>query len=268
MKVLRGDTTDWLRPDSPTALAVGVFDGVHAGHRAVIAALLEAAGRRRLTPGVVTFDPHPLEVVAPERAPAVLTGLEQRVELLGDLGVELVAIVPFDVETREWSADRFVELLTNRLAAALLVIGEDFRFGRDRIGDAAFLVAAGLEQGFETIVLSLVGEPVPASSSAIRRMLAEGDVEAAAAALGRPHEAWGVIPEGEFAALQLPAGIAVPAPGRYLVTLGRGAGESSPAEATIVHEGGPSVDLIPHPGSGPWRVRFLSVIDRSSGRGP
>lgn len=260
MNVLRGDTADWHRPVRPTALAVGVFDGVHAGHRAVVSALLGAAARRRLTPGVVTFDPHPLEVVAPDRAPAVLTGLEQRLELLEGLGVELVAIVPFDVETREWSAERFVDLLVNRLAASLLVVGEDFRFGRDRAGDAAFLVAAGLEQGFETMVLSLVGEPVPASSSTVRRMLAEGLVEEAAAALGRPHEVWGMIPDGQEVPLVVPDRTAVPAAGRYLVTLGRSAEESIPAEATVVSDGGRSIDLVPHPGGGRWRVRFISAI--------
>ena len=129
MRVLRGSAASWPREEAATALAIGVFDGLHSGHRAVLAELRSHADRIGVIPGVVTFDPHPLSVVAPEHAPALITDIEQRLELLQDLGIGLAAVVPFDAATRAWSPSDFaLGLLTERLRTRVVLVGEDFRF--------------------------------------------------------------------------------------------------------------------------------------------
>ena len=222
MKVLRGHAGSWPRQDTSSALAVGVFDGIHAGHRAVLAELITAASAAGLLPGVVTFDPHPLAVVAPERAPAMLTDIDHRIELLGDLGVELVAVVGFDEETRSWTPEHFaVDLLAGTLAARIILAGEDFRFGRDRAGDVAALRRMGELAGFRTIVVPLVGGG-RSSSSVLRAMIGTADLAGVTAELGRPHEVRGIARrDGTGFRIGLPAGMAVPPSGHYAVTLGR-----------------------------------------------
>jgi riboflavin kinase/FMN adenylyltransferase len=237
MRVLLGRAGDWPVQRHPSALAVGVFDGIHAGHRAVLGALGAAASRSGLLPGVVTFDPHPLTVVAPERAPAMLTGIGHRIELLADFGVELVAVVGFDEATRNWTPEHFaVDLLAGTLAARVVLAGEDFRFGRDRAGDVAGLRRMGEPAGFETVVVPLV-EGGRSSSSVLRAMIASGDLAGASAELGRPHEVRGVVrrhPTGCH--MVLPAGMALPPPGGYAVTVGRHGSESIPAQALIASD--------------------------------
>ena len=243
MRVLRGDPSGWDPGSSGHALAVGVFDGVHLGHRHVLAILRDQAAERGLEPGVLTFDPHPLTVVAPDRAPAMLTSLDHRIELLGNQGVEVIAVLDFDAAVREWSPATFVtETLAGALAVELVVVGEDFRFGKDRTGHVGLLREMGNGFGFRTEIVPLVGEDRPLSSTQIREMIAEGDVAGAAVALARPHELWGEVVQGSgrgrtigvpTANLALSPGVAVPKRGVYAVTAGRSAGESIPGVANV-----------------------------------
>ncbi len=242
MKVLLGNAATWPRQEAPSALAIGVFDGMHAGHRAVLGALTAVAEESGLVPGVVTFDPHPLTVVAPERAPAMLTGIEHRIELLGTLGVELVAVVGFDQETRNWTPEHFaVDLLAGTLAAQVVLAGEDFRFGRDRAGDVAGLQRMGESAGFSTLVVPLVGDG-RSSSSMLRAMIGAGDLAGTTAELGRPHELRGVVRrDGLGYRMKVPSGLAIPPAGGYAVTVGRDAAESISARAVL----GTDLEVVP-----------------------
>lgn len=261
MRVLLGNAATWPRQRAGSALAVGVFDGMHNGHRAVLRSLAAVAAEAGLVPGVVTFDPHPLTVVAPDRAPAMLTGVEHRVELLGALGVELVAVVGFDQNTRNWTPEHFaVDLLAGTLAAGAVLAGEDFRFGRDRAGDVGGLQRMGDSAGFRTIVVPLVGDG-RSSSSALRAMIGAGDLAEATVELGRPHELRGVV-RGDSRGLRmkLPRAMALPPKGGYVVTVGRDAAESIPARAEL----GADLEVVPaEPGvdlaGSLIRVRFLSA---------
>jgi riboflavin kinase/FMN adenylyltransferase len=243
VRVLRGHPTDWDVGPERTALAVGVFDGVHLGHRHVLGALVQRARERGIASGVVTFDPHPLAIVAPERVPPMLTTIEQRLELLEGLGVEVVAVVAFDDELRIWSPATFVtDLLAGSLHAATVVVGEDFRFGRDRTGHVGLLRELGMGLGFETEVVPLVGGDQPISSTRIRAMIAAGDVAGATAALGRPHEVRGIVVpgDGRGRSIGIPTanvaprpGIAMPRRGVYAVRAGRTADEDRAGVANV-----------------------------------
>src|SRR5579872_2466569 len=210
------------------AVTVGAYDGVHLGHRHVIAHLREAARGRGLDTVVVTFDRHPASVVRPESAPTTLTGLDQKLELLGELGVDRTLVVPFDRDRANESAEDFVErILVGALGTRLVVVGSDFHFGHDRKGDVALLQAMGGDLGFAVEPVALLSPdsgPV-ISSTRIRRLIAEGDVAAASALLGRPHEVRGAVKHGAgrgarllgFPTANIGVGreIAVPAAGVY-----------------------------------------------------
>lgn len=243
MRVVRGRPSTWPLAGARRAVAVGVFDGVHFGHRHVLARLRQRATESGLEAGVLTFDPHPLAVVAPDRAPAMLTGIEHRLELLSGLEVDVTAVLTFDEVVREWSPTAFVtETLASALEADLVVVGEDFRFGKDRSGHVGLLRELGGGLGFETEIVALVGEDRPVSSTRIREMVAAGDVTGAAATLGRPHELWGEVEAGDgrgrsigvpTANLTIPGGMAVPGGGVYAATVGRSAAEVIPAVVNI-----------------------------------
>lgn len=182
----------------PAAVAVGVFDGLHRGHQAVLATVRTRARERGLVPAVVTFDPPPAVVLAPERAPRRLQTLAQRLEGLATLGIERVRVVTFSHDLAHEGADAFVErVLVGEVHAAAVVVGEDFRFGRDREGDLARLVAAGARSGFSAEGLSIVGEGGRFSSTAVRRALDAGDVVEAARVLGRPFTLRGRVAPGD-----------------------------------------------------------------------
>lgn len=190
---------DGDRPDGrASAVAVGVFDGLHRGHQAVLARVRDAAASAGLVAGVVTFDPPPAVVVAPERAPRRLQTLGQRLEGLAALGIERVRVVAFTEALREESADGFVaRVLVGEVRARRVVVGEDFRFGRDREGDLARLGALGAASGFSVEGVAIVGEGGRFSSTAVRRALDDGDVEGAARALGRPFTLRGEVTAGD-----------------------------------------------------------------------
>lgn len=197
MIVLTGPPPDWeLQAD--TAVTVGVFDGVHIGHRRVIADLVARSESAGLAPAIVTFDPHPLSILAPERAPLMLTSVDQRIDQFSGLGVEITAILDFP-HIRHLTADQFCEdVLFRALGARHVVVGADFRFGRDRGGDAASLATAGERLGFEVTVVDLFGQADGViSSTRIRQLIGDGRVEDAAVLLGRPYELAGVVAEGD-----------------------------------------------------------------------
>jgi riboflavin kinase / FMN adenylyltransferase len=182
-----------------TAVTIGAYDGVHLGHRALLRDLSARADAAGLSTVVVTFDRHPAAVVRPESAPKQLTGLEQKLELLADCGIDRTVVVPFDLARAEESAEDFVkEVLVDQLSARLVVVGEDFHFGRGRRGNVELLRRLGARYGFEVVGVGLTGDGRDAvSSTRIRALLSEGDVEGAARLLGRPHEVRGHVVHGD-----------------------------------------------------------------------
>ena len=201
MIVLRGHPYEW-EVATPTAVTIGVFDGVHLGHRQVIADLVSGSGE--LDPAVLTFDPHPLAILAPERAPKMLTDIDQRLEQFRGLGVRVAGILHFP-DIRNFAADEFCErVLAGALTARRVVVGADFRFGRDRGGDADYLVRVGPGLGFAVEVLDMVGTgDAVVSSTRIRQALGSGRVEEAARLLARPYELKGIVVEGDRRGNQL-----------------------------------------------------------------
>jgi len=185
-------------PSGRSLVAIGNFDGVHRGHSAVISAALAEARERSLTPLVLTFHPHPAEVLGRVvRAP--LTLLERKVELIERLGPEIrVVVEPFTRELSQFSPEQFSrEFLSDALRASVVIVGENFRFGRERSGDLPALVELGAALGFEARASSLSGDAQgPYSSTRARAALAVGDLPAVANVLGRPHSLSGPVVHG------------------------------------------------------------------------
>jgi len=202
MRVFRGHSRS---VPAPVVLAIGNFDGVHLGHAALVRQLIGAAERARLAPTVLTFEPHPREFFAPGSAPARLSTLREKLELLGELGVEQTMVCPFNAGFAGLSADDFVEqVLVRGLRVRHLIIGDDFRFGRGRSGDFGLLKVCGERHGFsvESMASVLVdGERV--SSSGVRSALGTGDMARAARLLGRPYVIDGQVSHGDKIGRQL-----------------------------------------------------------------
>jgi len=180
-------------------VTVGTFDGVHIGHRDILRRLRERADESSCPALLVTFRPHPLEVVNPTAAPMLLTPGEEQLDALADSGPLLVAALPFTPALAAYSADAFVrDLLVGRYRARRLVIGYDHGLGRGRSGDAQFLTQMGRDIGFDVDVIPPTHDSrgVPISSSAIRTAVAHGDLAHARAALGRPYAFRGVVAPG------------------------------------------------------------------------
>ena len=198
MKVLRGSFWDWAPPDHGTVAAIGVFDGMHKGHQAVIRQAMTRARDLGIPTTVVTFHPHPLQLVAPDQAPRLITSLDQRLELIAALGVEVTAVLTFDEELRSLTPDDFAtDLLVGAIGTSAVVVGSDFRFGKDRAGDVQTLRTLGLGLGYYVDDVELVGDETPVSSQSIRAAVVAGDVQAAAADLGRWFEIRGTVVHGE-----------------------------------------------------------------------
>ena len=182
----------------PTAVVIGNFDGVHLGHRHVLARARQVADERGLSLVVVTFDPHPMAVLRPEHAPSALTSLETRAELLAQAGADEVLALPFTRDVAAWSPEEFItRVLVDALHAAAVVVGANFRFGNRAAGDVALLRAAGEQHGFTAEGIALDGGPQVWSSTYVRTCLATGDVAGAAEALGRPYAVRGVVVRGD-----------------------------------------------------------------------
>ncbi|CAN5475614.1 bifunctional riboflavin kinase/FAD synthetase [soil metagenome] len=181
-----------------SAVTIGNFDGVHRGHRAVIARARAAATGLGVPLVAVTFDPHPMAVLRPEHAPSMLTTVEERAVLLGDAGVDHVFALPFDLATAQWSPQDFVDrVLVDALHARVVVVGANFRFGSRASGDVAFLRDVAPASGFAAEGVDLDGGPQVWSSTYVRTCLAAGDVAGAAEALGRPVTVQGIVVRGD-----------------------------------------------------------------------
>jgi riboflavin kinase/FMN adenylyltransferase len=269
VKVLRdpapaGTDTD-TDADGPrgSVVTIGAFDGVHLGHRAVLRLVRELADARGLQSALVTFDRHPAEIVRPESAPKLLTTLEHRIELLDATGLlDLGVVLTFDEARSRESAEDFVrEVLVGLLRARLVVVGADFHFGHRRGGNVPLLEHMGADLGFEVLGLGLVApadDSLPFSSTRVRELLGTGDVEGAAAVLGRPHELRGTYRDG---ALTVDPRLCLPAAGRYRGTLTEGETPACPVVIAVgaTDEPEPGIVVV-RPGAdaagGPAAVRF------------
>jgi riboflavin kinase / FMN adenylyltransferase len=194
-----GIPTDWGR----CVLTIGVFDGVHRGHQELIAIAVKAGRSRGVPTVLMTFDPHPMEVVHPGSHPAQLTTLTHRAELVEELGVDVFLVIPFTPEFMKLTPDRYIhELLVEHLHVVEVVVGENFTFGKKAAGNVEALHHAGERFGFAVQAMSLVAEhhddeTVTFSSTYIRSCVDAGDVVAAEEALGRPHRVEGVVVRGD-----------------------------------------------------------------------
>jgi len=210
-----------------TVATVGMFDGVHRGHRALLDRVAAEAAARGVPAAAVTFDRHPLTVLRPGSEPPLLTTLDRKVELLGQAGMAVVLVLEFTRELSEVGAEAFADqVLFDGLAARAVVVGENFRFGHKAAGDPALLASLGRPRGIDVVAVPLHrdGDQV-VSSTRVRSELAAGDVAAAAASLGRPYALEGEVVVGDrrgrpllgvpTANLEVPPGIALPADGVY-----------------------------------------------------
>lgn len=219
MNVLTGPLSGW-EAGQPSSVTIGVFDGVHRGHRALISRL-----RPDLERTVLTFEPHPVEVLRPGTPPRLITTVDERVELLESAGVSQVGILDL-AEIKDLDPEEFVErVLLSRLSLRHLVLGPDFRFGRDRSGDVALLRDLGKKHGFDIETIEIVSDQDgPISSSRIRKLIEAGRVAEAASDLGSRFRVTGPVIAGDkrgaaigypTANMAPPARKVIPAPGVY-----------------------------------------------------
>jgi riboflavin kinase / FMN adenylyltransferase len=222
-------TTLW-GPETPSigtaVAAIGVFDGVHVGHQSLIKDAVGIATARGVASAVVTFDRDPDQVVSPAGAAPQLLDLTDKLEFLAEAGPDVILVIPFDERVAALAPLAFLDdVLLRAVAPEALVVGYDFRFGHRAEGDVDVLVRYGADHGFTVVAHDLVrveGEPV--TSTRIRHLVAEGDVAAAAALLGRPHRVRGTVGHGKAlghelgaptANLQVGVWTALPADGVY-----------------------------------------------------
>jgi riboflavin kinase/FMN adenylyltransferase len=216
-------------PGERTVLTIGVYDGVHVGHRTVISQVRERAAREGAKSVVVTFDRHPLSIVRPEASPRLLANLDQKLELLASTGIDAVLIVPFNEQQANETPVEFVErVLVKTLAAKVVIVGSDFHFGHMRQGNVTLLKEMGERHDFVCDPVVLVpradGVDEPVSSTAIRRALAGGEIDTASHMLGRAYEVRGEVVSGDqrgrtigfpTANVQIPNGMCMPSDGVY-----------------------------------------------------
>jgi riboflavin kinase / FMN adenylyltransferase len=198
--VQRWQGLDDVPRDQPrSVVAIGVFDGVHYGHRAVLGQVVAHARSLGAPSVVITFDPHPDEVVRPGTHPALLSTIDHRCALIAELGVDAVCVLPFTLELAALSPEDFVDqVLVERLHALAVTVGENFRFGRRASGDPETLSDLGVDRGFTVDAETLItGEGGVWSSTYVRGLIRAGDVTAAAYSLGRPHRVEGTVVHGD-----------------------------------------------------------------------
>ena len=245
MEVVR-DVGSMSPPARGSVVTIGAYDGVHLGHRAVIAEVRRRAAELDADATVVTFDRHPAAVVRPATAPRLLTDLEQKLELLAATGVDRCLVLTFDETRSKEPAEAFVrEVLVEALQARQVIVGEDFHFGHERSGNVALLEAMGAELGFDVEGIDLVAAPGTegrASSTAIRHALVAGDLATARAMLGRDHEVRGVVAHGDkrgrelgfpTANVSVPGEILLPRDGIYAARYVRPDGTVWPAALNL-----------------------------------
>jgi riboflavin kinase/FMN adenylyltransferase len=195
----------------PSVVTIGNFDGVHLGHRAVLTRLVERAGAQDAAAVAITFQPHPIAVLFPERAPAVLDTVEHRLQLMAETGLDAVLVMEFTRELATWSPERFVhEVIVDVLRAREVVVGRDTRFGHRNSGDVQALRVFGARYGFGVELLEDLGvvdsgHPTGRrwSSTWVRALVASGEVREAAVVLGRPARVTGVVVHGDHRGRQL-----------------------------------------------------------------
>lgn len=229
MKILVGDPSVWTPQPGGVAVSVGVFDGVHLGHRQMLQTLFDdAAALGDLPIGAITFDRHPLVTIAPDRTPTLITTPEERLALFEEAGLDFAAVLTFDETMRTLPAEGFVEtVLANGLGARLVVVGDGFRFGLNAAGNVDELRRLGDHYGFAVRGVELLETGSgPISSTLVRRAVSEGEVELAAGLLGRRFSRTGRVVAGDqrgseigfpTANLEIRSGLLVPARGVYAV---------------------------------------------------
>ena len=186
-------------PPTGTAVTIGTFDGVHVGHRSLIARTIAEAQEHNLASALVTWDRHPAATLRPDKVPPLLATPERKVELIGESGIEALVVLPFNHELSTWSPERFVdEVLVGRMGARSVFVGHDWRFGHKQSGDVSLLEELGRDRGFDVhgIELEEVGG-APVSSTRIRKVVADGDMELARLLLGRPFDLQGPVLRGD-----------------------------------------------------------------------
>lgn len=229
MIVFQGDPADWETPERGSAVAVGVFDGVHLGHQRVLNAL--QGNDYGLARVAMTFGTHPAAVLAPDRAPTRLSTLKRRFELLETSGIDRIALLGFDESMRDMTPEEFVDrFLVEGLNTRFVAVGVGFRFGRDAAGTTDTLTELGASRGFRVEVVEIARQDdQEIRSTLIRERVESGDVEGAASMLGRPYEMEGIVVPGDGRGRQLgvptanvsfPAVLTVPAEGVYAVLVG------------------------------------------------
>jgi riboflavin kinase / FMN adenylyltransferase len=229
--------------DESSVVTIGDFDGVHRGHQHVLDLVVARARERGARSVVVTFDPHPMTVIHPGAAPLALTSLDRRLELLAQRGLDATLVLPFTTELAHQSPAEFVQhVLVDALRATEVHVGQNFRFGHRAAGTVDALTELGAADGFTTHPVTLARDQVVWSSTYVRQCLAEGDVAAAAEALGRLHRVEGPVVEGDkrgrelgypTANLAADPAIAVPVDGIYAGWLVRASGDRLPAAISI-----------------------------------
>jgi riboflavin kinase / FMN adenylyltransferase len=219
---LDGVPTGW----GHCVVTIGVFDGIHRGHQSIIAEAVEMARERGVPSVLITFVPHPSEVVRPGSHPPVLTSIVRRAELVAELGVDVFCALPFTLEFSKMAPDEFVHhALVEQLHASAVVVGENFRFGHKAAGDVALLGRLGPAFGFTAHGISLMRDGETAlSATYVRSCVKAGDMATAAHVLGRPHRVDGLVERGDqrgrelgypTANLRTDEWVAVPADGVY-----------------------------------------------------
>ena len=197
MRIVRGLLP--VPPETPpSAVALGVFDGVHLGHRAILGLAVASAGAADMRSVACTFDPHPVEVLQPGRAPLLITTLEERLALIEGCGLDEAVVLPFTRDLASMEPEAFVkDVLVARLGARDVVVGFNHRFGRGARGDAGLLASLGARLGFRTQVAEpLLVDGVAVSSTEIRGALQRGDIAVATRLLGRMYTLSGTISHG------------------------------------------------------------------------
>ncbi|TWP34394.1 bifunctional riboflavin kinase/FAD synthetase [Leekyejoonella antrihumi] len=181
----------------PSVVTIGNFDGVHRGHAALLASVVGRARETGLRSAAVTFDPHPLAVLYPDKAPSLIESLPEKLDRMADIGLDVALVLPFTRELAAMTPEEFVrEVFVRGLHARHIVVGRDTRFGVKNSGNVDTLRQLSRASGFEVQVLADVGTGHRYSSTQVRERLAAGDVEGAAAVLGRPHEVGGIVVRG------------------------------------------------------------------------
>ncbi|ODV02009.1 MAG: hypothetical protein ABT15_26565 [Pseudonocardia sp. SCN 73-27] len=248
---------DGLVPVGPSVVAIGQFDGVHLGHRRLVAEAVRRADRLGVPAGALTFDRHPAAVLAPDREPPTLTGLDEKAALLTSCGVDFVLALPVSAELlRTSSADFVTGLLAGTLGCRAVVVGTNFRFGHRAAGDPALLRDLGRSHGIEVAVSDLLGVAgQPVSSTRIRAELSAGRVGAAARLLDRPHRVRAVVTGSGSGTVRPVPGALWPGRGRYRVSVGAGErtfdGRLDTTDPTAVRLE-PSDGRVPAPGTRLW----------------